>query len=248
MGAKIGKGVRLSPAADIKEFDLLTIGDDCVLDACTVSPFALVSGGFELRPITLGARTVMAPKSIAAPGSTVPEDGYVSHSSSSHECGAGTTEEEREAARLNAKGLTPTPHFLVMLLVCYPTVFLIEFIANIPVMAAIYGMIAVIVTSKDGFQSAETVSEGFLWFAEPERLLWMVAIKLVRDFVCPVVYVTIVLLFKRLVLGRFKAGPRTHSQGECMRYWFTDTLITKSWQFDAVCLVKSIRRARATTV
>jgi acetyltransferase-like isoleucine patch superfamily enzyme len=87
MGAKIGKGVILSLLTNIKEYDLVTIGDECVLDAGTISPFGLVSGGFELKPISFGARVIMGPKSIAVPGASIPDDSYIGHRSSSYGLG-----------------------------------------------------------------------------------------------------------------------------------------------------------------
>ena len=60
-------------------------------------------------------------------------------------------------------------------------------------------------------------------------------IKLVRDIVGPFIFVALTILLKRCVLGRFRAGPRTHSQWELIRYYLVETLVTKSWQFEEVC-------------
>jgi acetyltransferase-like isoleucine patch superfamily enzyme len=85
MGARIGRNVTLSTLTNIKEFDLVSIGDGCILDACTISPFGLHAGAFELRPTAVGKRVIIGPKGIVAPGAFVPDDAYIGHGQSSHE-------------------------------------------------------------------------------------------------------------------------------------------------------------------
>ena len=246
LGARIAKGVILSPLTNIKEFDLVTIGDECVLDACTLSPFELSAGAFTLRHIQLGARVIMGPKSIAAPGARVPDEAYIPPKSSSYELATMNNRADREEALLNAKGLSPAPHLLVKALVCFPIIWVIRFIASIPALAAIYGMIAVVVDDKTTFQSAQTLAQAFLWFATPQRLPWYAVTKFARDIVYPVLHVTLAILLKRLVLGSFKAGPRTNSQWELTRYFLVEKLITKSRAFEEVGLACSSSRVQAS--
>lgn len=85
MGAKFGRDVTISSLTNIKEFDLVSIGDGCILDACTISPFALHAGAFELQPTAVGKRVIIGPKCIVAPGASVPDDAYIGHGQSSHE-------------------------------------------------------------------------------------------------------------------------------------------------------------------
>ena len=40
-GSQVGAGAVVSPAALVREFDLVTIGPGAVLDACTVRAFAV---------------------------------------------------------------------------------------------------------------------------------------------------------------------------------------------------------------
>lgn len=63
LGAKIGKNVLMTVRTEIYEHDLVEIGDECVLESCTISPFALLPAAFYLKKIILGRRVIMGPKS-----------------------------------------------------------------------------------------------------------------------------------------------------------------------------------------
>lgn len=50
----------------------------------------------------------------------------------------------------------------------------------------------------------------------------------------PILFVLFGILFKRLVLGRFQAGPRTGSVREQLRYWFCETMFSQSEEMEQV--------------
>jgi hypothetical protein len=63
------------------------------------------------------------------------------------------------------------------------------------------------------------------WFAEPKRYGWYVAIRLSRVIVAPYFNLAAVLLVKRLVIGRFRPGPRDLSQRGLLQYWLMARLM-----------------------
>lgn len=58
--------------------------------------------------------------------------------------------------------------------------------------------------------------------------------KVTSDMVYPVLYVALIILLKRMVLGKFTTGPRTNTTRELLRYWFTDKLISNSKELETV--------------
>ena len=65
----------------------------------------------------------------------------------------------------------------------------------------------------------------FRWFANPQRYPWYIAIRLARAIIAPYFYLAAVLLVKRLIIGKFKAGPRDLSQWGLMRHWLMSKLM-----------------------
>ena len=63
------------------------------------------------------------------------------------------------------------------------------------------------------------------WFAKPKRFGWYILIRLARAVVTPLFYLAAVILVKRLVIGRFQAGPRDLSQRALIRHWLMAKLL-----------------------
>jgi hypothetical protein len=59
-------------------------------------------------------------------------------------------------------------------------------------------------------------------------------VKMAREVVYPILFVALGILWKRLVLGRFVAGPRTFSAREQVRYWFCEKMFSQSEEMEQV--------------
>lgn len=241
MGARVGNGVTIHPRAEIREFDLVSIGDRCCLDdSAVVSPFGLLSGCFELRPITLGAHTTMGPASIAVPGSVIKKDGYFPPCSTTYDIHPNLVKHPDKDSTLSryssinnnsVRSAGPRPDLWCIMAFGTPVVAAINLISFCPVIATTYWMLRHADTESSSYQSFYDAAESLLrlvfWFAAPCRWFWYVIIALANDILVPMVRLTISILFKRLVLGPFKEGRRTHSQVELLRYWFVEKLLDK---------------------
>jgi acetyltransferase-like isoleucine patch superfamily enzyme len=228
MGAKVGRNCQVDTHADIQEYDLVTIGDGCCFDNCSVRPFTLSKGNMNLSEVVIGNNCVVGLKSVVASGSHLPSGTVMGPVTSSHSYDVKTggsahvdTPEGMAFADLCRTNF-PQPHMLLQLLVGWPVIVVINFIAYIPWFAVIY-----LLTAEVFFESltSNQFTEVILYFAEPERVGYHFLAVVVRDNVVPFVYLFAVIIFKRLVIGKFKAGPRCHSQLSLMRFWLMEKLL-----------------------
>lgn len=218
MGASIGRDVTIHWRANLGEYDLLTIEDGAWVSAkTTVRPFGLVSGGFVLSPIRLGAFSTVGQQSIVAPGTRLPSSSCIPACSSSAEARANVEPAEaREHCRDNA----PPPHPLLVLFLGGPLLLLVHAAARVPQAAVLLGMThATSFTLRD-----RSFAEVVAWFATPARYPWYVLNHAARDVVVPFVQFAASLLVKRLLLRPPPAGPRQHGLWEAFRLWMLDAL------------------------
>ncbi|KAI8093662.1 uncharacterized protein BX664DRAFT_261054 [Halteromyces radiatus] len=228
MGAKVGRNCWIDIHADIQEFDLVTIGDGCCFDNCSVRPFSLSKGNMNLSEVVIGNNCVVGLKSIVASGSHLPSGTVMGPLTSSHSNDVKTggsahidTPEGMAYADLCRTNF-PQPHLLLQLLVGWPLIVIINFIAYIPWFAVIYLLTAEVFFEK---QTANQFTEVILYFAEPERVGYHFLAVVVRDNIVPFLYLFVVIIFKRLVIGKFKPGPRRHDQISLMRFWLMEKLL-----------------------
>ncbi|KAI8337869.1 hypothetical protein BC941DRAFT_352090 [Chlamydoabsidia padenii] len=228
MGAKIGRNCQVDTHADIQEFDLVTIGDGCCFDNCSVRPFSLSKGHMNLSEVVIGNNCVVGLKSVVASGSHLPSGTVMGPVTSSHSFDVKTggsahvdTPEGMAFADLCRTNF-PQPHLLLQLLVGWPLIIVINFIAHIPWFAVIY-----LLTNEVIFSSftSNQFTEVILYFADPGRVGYHFLAVVVRDNVVPFVYLFAVILFKRLVIGKFKPGPRRRDQVSLMRFWLMEKLL-----------------------
>ncbi|CAO3592963.1 unnamed protein product [Absidia cylindrospora] len=228
MGAKVGRNCWVDIHADIQEFDLVTIGDGCCFDNCSVRPFTLSKGNINLSEVVIGNNCVIGLKSVVAAGSHLPSGTVMGPLTSSHSYdvkSGGAAHVDTPEGMLFAdlcRTNFPQPHLLLQLLVGWPVIVVINFIAHIPWFAVIY-----LLTNEVFFENvtANQFSEVILYFAEPERVGYHFLAVVVRDNVVPFVYLFAVIVFKRLVIGKFKPGPRRRDQMSLMRFWMMEKLL-----------------------
>jgi len=72
LGAKVGQDVKISPGAQISEWDLISIGDGVVIDASVISPFAAQGGAMILKPISMAQLSGIGVSSVLGPGDSLP--------------------------------------------------------------------------------------------------------------------------------------------------------------------------------
>ncbi len=84
LGCKIGANAKISLHAQLAQADLVSLGDDVILETCIVRPFALEQGHFVLLPITIGNRCTVGIKANLAPGTVLRDGAHVGPLSSSH--------------------------------------------------------------------------------------------------------------------------------------------------------------------
>jgi len=125
LGAKIGRNVILHEETKLLECDLLTIEDGCRIDAACVRAFCVEREGmFRLEPIHIGTKAVINCYTTLEPGSRIPDGAvYGPHASSFDD------PQPRSYAAYNTT-LQEEPHFLLKLLVAWPIILVVKFIAR----------------------------------------------------------------------------------------------------------------------
>jgi len=199
LGAQIGVGCTIGRRATLTEADLVTLGDGVALDCrSAVSPFCADGGAMLLSAITIGDGAAVCTKSIIAPGATLPDGACLPPLSSSHELDDAAPEH-----RAFCRAAFPPPPASLQLLVGLPSIAFVRAARWAPIVALLFAMVA----GRDG--DPQTWEQAIDWFLSARRLGFYVVIVLVRTLLCPFVELTAVILVKRLVIGRFVAGPKT---------------------------------------
>ncbi|ORX55656.1 acetyl-CoA synthetase-like protein [Hesseltinella vesiculosa] len=228
MGAKIGRNCFVDIHATIEEFDLVTIGDGCSFDNCSLRPFSLSKGHMNLMEVVVGDNCVVGLKSTVPAGSHLRSGTVLGPLTSSHARDMKTG----GAAHINSpEGMAyadlcrtnfPMPKLIVQFLIGWPILLIINFISYLPWFAVI-----LLLTSEVFFEkrTANQFSEVIFYFAEPERVGYHFLAVIVRDNIVPFVYLFVVIIFKRLFIGKFKPGPRSRDQMTLLRYWLMEKLL-----------------------
>ena len=198
MGAKIGKNVKIHKDAKIGQSDLLTIGDNVVIDVATIRCFGLEEGHMILLPITIGDNCSVGLKSTVAPGSVIPSQTHIGPLSSSHE--ADWTDSDNVKY---CRPAFPTPPAWMILVVGIPILFVVMFTSMIPWFVGLKFMVSS--AKSNGWYSADihSVYHAFLWWITPERLKFYFLIRVLKRCVVPYFKLLLVILIKRTLIGKF---------------------------------------------
>ncbi|BDA51313.1 probable peroxisomal-coenzyme A synthetase at N-terminal half [Coccomyxa sp. Obi] len=220
-GAKIGKGVSIHPKAILSDFDLVTIGDGACIDAALVRPFRLATGTMLLQPLSIGTGARVCLKSAVAPGSAVPDDAVLGPLSSTHELGAEEAKANNKFASC-CRPLLPNPNFASVALMGWPIIILCKVFAAIPPLLGLVGLVAAF---NGHVGSREGLADTLRWFANPKRFGWYILIRIARAVFTPMFNLAAVIVVKKLVIGKFKPGPRDMSQWGLLRHWLMAKLL-----------------------
>jgi hypothetical protein len=220
LGAKIGKGARIHPEADVAEFDLVEMGENTAIDISTMRGFGVDNGAMMLGPVKVGNNSSVGIKSIVAPYTCIPDNCHLGPVTSSYDAIAlGITN-----ARWNRKCFPGTPMWMQLLLIG-PVTFLVNVVAQIPPFFVLYKMILFKVSHDD--LNFETLSELIEWLADPNRIPFYLGMVLARTLISPFFYMAAALFVKKLLIGRFTAGPRGTSNWQLFRHCLSSTLFPR---------------------
>lgn len=220
LGAKIGRNVQISLLAEVAEYDLVTIGNNAVIEYSDVRGFGVDNGAMILGPITVGNNASVGIRSVVAPFTKVPDGAHVGPGTSSYEI----SHDDDRHLHYN-RYASPEPNFWMQFFVGRPIVFIVDTLSHVPAMCILYLLVTMHHRQNDGFH---TIGDLMEWLLEPRRLPYFFGIRLVRATVAPFVYMAFAILIKWLVIGKFEPGPRdTKSQWQLMRHWLVAKLFSR---------------------
>lgn len=221
LGAKIGKGARISLEADVAEFDLVTVGDNAAIEYATLRGFGVDNGAMILGPVSVGNNASVGAKSVVAPFTSVPDGCHLGPVSSSYEVGRALDEKH---ARVNRRCL-PEPGLLMQIFVASPITFLVNAFSQIPPLIVLWCMLQYKGQAGEAFM---TLSDLMEWLCDPKRIPFYIGIRVARALVSPFLYMAAAIFVKRNIIGKFEAGPRdTWSEWELMRHFLAATLFSR---------------------
>lgn len=215
LGAKIGRNVLLDIHAKLGEYDLITVGDNTWIDNASIRPFCLDRGTMLLREIRIGDDCVICQKTAIAPGTRMPDGTALPPNSSSYEM-MDADSKYRNFCRVGFPG----PNWQWKFFVGYPILVFGTIAKFLPWVAGLF-----LYVNLPAFLHALTQAEIIIWFGSPARLPIFCFLKVLRDCFCPFTYLIYVILVKRFLVGRFKAGRRERSQWNLMRSWLMKNLM-----------------------
>ncbi|KAI7509587.1 acetyl-CoA synthetase-like protein [Hortaea werneckii] len=196
LGANIGCNVSIQKGATLGEYDLVSIGDEAVLERCIVRPFgAERNTSMYLGRISIGPRAVIGTASIVAPGTVVPESACLGPNTSSWEV-ADADESNRDLA----PSRIPTAHWTLNFFAGLPIQFLAKFVGAMPWLLCLIAL----VSHKPHDEVSDMLREVCIWFSGENRVGLHYAALSANAVLSPVAYFFAVYLVKKsfdLALG-----------------------------------------------
>ena len=179
LGANIGSHVQITLEADVAEFDLVSIGDNSVIEYGSVRGFGVDNGAIILGPVTVGDNCSVGIRSVVAPNTTVPSGSHVGPASSSYEI----TQDDRHV-RYN-RCAVPEPNFWMRTFVAGPILGLVDTFSHIPAMYILYLMVLV---HSDQAESFRDIGDLMEWLCHPKRIPYYIGIRIARALLAPFFY------------------------------------------------------------
>ncbi|KAK6438358.1 putative NRPS-like protein biosynthetic cluster, partial [Oleoguttula sp. CCFEE 5521] len=201
LGMKIGRNVSIAYGTNFGEYDLITIGDNTVIDRCKVRPFAAERNtSMYLGRISIGANASIGLAAIVAAGTSVPGNACIGPNSSSWEVA-----DADEANRYLSSAKIPKPHWTLEYLLELPITALVKFCGMIPWLAALVGLVY-----TQAHKSSDPLHAVIVWFLSPHRVAYHYLALAAHACLGPVFFLFGVLAFKRVFdacYGRIRPGP-----------------------------------------
>ncbi|KAI7287079.1 acetyl-CoA synthetase-like protein [Hortaea werneckii] len=196
LGTTIGRNVSIQKGATLGEYDLVSIGDEAVLERCIVRPFgAELNTSMSLCRISIGPRAVIGTASIVAPGTIVPENACLGPNTSSWEV-ADADESNRDLA----PSRIPAAHWALNLFAGLPIQFLVKFVGAMPWLLCLIAL----VSHKPHDEVNDMLREVCIWFSGENRVGLHYAALSANAVLSPAAYFFAVYLVKKsldLALG-----------------------------------------------
>ncbi|KAF7317849.1 Peroxisomal-coenzyme A synthetase [Mycena kentingensis (nom. inval.)] len=221
LGASIGRNVSIGKGARLGEYDLLTFRDGCRIDEnALIRGFCVEREGcFRLDPIIVGERTVVNTYTQVAPGTVLLEnDVYGPHAS------ARDFPAPRSYAAFN-RTLMTEPRAWLKVLVAWPVIGLVLFIAYLPWFAAIWLMVKEVNIITDRLNALEAV---VYWFSSPERVAYHALSRIVRAVLTPLLQLVCGILVKRLFGLNPEVATADMTQWMHLRRYINSILLSKA--------------------
>ncbi|KKA26603.1 hypothetical protein TD95_003413 [Thielaviopsis punctulata] len=208
MGAKIGKNVTFKGCA-LQEFDLLEIGDDCILEKCRIRPFAAERNtAMYLGKITIGRNCTVGTASIVAPGAVIPDNTCIGANSSSWEMA-----DAEEANREIVVSKIPGPHWAMTLFLTKPLVLIGWVLTLVPWAAGLVGLVMSPAGIEPGWSHVYAIVH---WFAAPHRVGYHFLAMILRTIFSPIMrflYAVLLRIVLDALFGKLKpSDAATRSQ------------------------------------
>ena len=222
LGARIGKGVSIAKGAVLGEYDLLDIGNNVELDACTCRPFAVERNtSMCLRRIVLGANSTIGLTSFVAPGTILPDNTCIGPNSSTWE-----VKDATEANRDLSTKRVPKPSAILSVVLGLPIQALVEFVSLLPWMGGLIGIIL-----EEPGKSPDVVVSVTIWFADAKRVGFHFLARVLSVSVGPFVWFAMIVLVKVVLdrsIGKLKPGlVGDRSEMQKFRMFLMASLIPK---------------------
>ncbi|KAK4626435.1 Oxalate--CoA ligase [Fulvia fulva] len=162
MGVKIGRNVAVQKGIQFGEYDLITIGDNAVLERSKVRPFAAERNtSMYLGRIHIGANASIGVSSFVAAGTTVPDNACIGPNSSSWEVKEGADEANRDLC----SSKIPDAHWTLEWIVGKPLELLVRFCGAIPWLGS---LVALVIHKPE--EAKDQLNGVIMWFASPNRV------------------------------------------------------------------------------
>ena len=234
-GATIGTGARISVSADIAEFDLVHIGEEAAIDFSVVRGFAVDSGCALLGPVTVGNHASVSIRAIVAPHTSIPDHTHLSPGGTSYEIHAGEPGQDIQHLRYNRYAM-PGPNFWYATFITAPIVTLVEYLSHIPALAIFWYMVQQ--PWRSNHEPFDSIPDLMQWLCDPRRIPYYICIRIARAIGAPVVHMLLAVLIKRLIIGKFRPGPRdTTSNWQLVRHQLASKLFTREKMNDFTELI-----------
>ncbi|KAF2179605.1 hypothetical protein K469DRAFT_798811 [Zopfia rhizophila CBS 207.26] len=200
LGAKIGRNVVIDATAQLGEYDLISIGDNAIIDRhCICRPFAAErNASMLLSRIHIGQNCTVGLSSIIAPGACLPEDTCIGPNSSSWEM-----DDASECNRDLVSAKVPQPHWILRLLVIEPVAIIAWLASRAPWLAGLIGIVHRYPEQIHGDMEKSVA----IWYTTPTRIGYHYLARIGGAALGPIVLFQFVLLVKRIMDCRWICGP-----------------------------------------
>ncbi|MEM7231831.1 MAG: amino acid adenylation domain-containing protein, partial [Planctomycetota bacterium] len=201
LGARIGKNSQIH--CELSCPDLISIGDDVVIDReAVVQPSTVENGELIIEAIDIADRCFVSPRAFLTPGTTLPEATFVDAMSTTTE---GNTQVLGRAPDNSPRG----PRTSHVALLGFP---LLLFCYSLPLVPEIF----ILTWLHDALGAAA---------GGVKLLTFWIAVPFVYLLVLTEFFFLEVVLIKRLLIGKFRAGPRSFRPWDEFRHWLMERLV-----------------------